>query len=244
VDAAAGRLLVAPNLGWADVPIADEIVKRLGRFQLPVIADNEANLAALGELWLGIGAACGDYVHVSGEIGIGAGLVVGGSLFRGSRGFAGELGHLVIEPDGPPCSCGGHGCLELFAGQEAILRGAGLPSTTATSLGGAENPLRELIAMLERDDAKAHASVAAAAAALGVALADVVNLIDPDTIVLGGTYASLATWLVEPLDRALAGQVIASAWRPIAVRPSTLGPDAAVRGAAASIVQRVLAAPG
>jgi ABC-2 type transport system ATP-binding protein len=84
----------------------------------------------------------------------------------------------------------------------------------------------------------------AAAAALGIALADVVNLIDPDTIVLGGTYASLAPWLVEPLGRALTAQVIASAWRPIAIRASLLGPDAAVRGAAAAVVQRVLAAPG
>lgn len=225
-----GRLLVAPNLGWSDIAVVDEIAGRLGR-NLPVIADNEANLAALGELWLGDCGDCGDYVHVSGEIGVGAGIVVDGSLFRGSRGFAGEIGHVVVDPEGPVCSCGGRGCLEQFAGQGAILRGAGLAS------------VHDLVEQLEAGDPGALAAVHTAAAALGTGLADAVNLIDPDTIVLGGTYASLAEWLREPLRDALERQVIASRWREIDVRPSGLGPDAAVRGAAAWIVQRVLADP-
>jgi predicted NBD/HSP70 family sugar kinase len=243
VDVPAGRLLVAPNLGWSDVRIVDELSVRLGA-ALPVLADNDANLGALGELWLGIGAESGDYIHVSGEIGIGAGVVVDGTLFRGSRGFAGEIGHVVVDPDGPPCSCGGRGCLERFAGQEAILAAAGLPTTSATTLGQVDTPLRELLALLGQRNRRAEAAVRSAANALGIGLADVVNVLDPDTIVLGGTYASLAPWLVDPLEDVLARQVIAAAWRPVKVAASALGPDAAVRGAAGWIVNRVLAEPG
>jgi predicted NBD/HSP70 family sugar kinase len=243
VEVERGRMLVAPNLGWTDVPVVDELVARLGTDDVAVVADNEANLAALGELWLGIGGESGDYVHVSGEIGVGAGIVVGGTLFRGSRGFAGEIGHVVVDPDGPECSCGGRGCLERVAGQDAILRAAGLPSTTATTLGHADNPLRELVDRLEHGDAQALAAVEGAARALGIGLAGVVNLLDPDTIILGGTYSSLVPWLVKPLKETLARQVIAAEWRPLEVRPSSLGPDAAVRGAACWIIQRVLAGP-
>jgi predicted NBD/HSP70 family sugar kinase len=239
-----GAVRVAPNLGWTDVQVVDGLVERLAPIDVPVLADNEANLAALGELWLGIGSESGSYVHVSGEIGVGAGVVVGGALFRGAHGFAGEIGHVVVDPNGAPCACGGRGCLERVAGQDAILRAAGLPSTTATTLGHAGNPLRELVERLEQGDERASAAVRAAAAALGIGLAGVVNIIDPDTIILGGTYASLAPWLVEPLKEELLRQVIASEWRPIEIRASALGPDAAVRGAAAWIVQRVLAAPG
>jgi predicted NBD/HSP70 family sugar kinase len=243
VEVDGGVLLVAPNLGWANVEVVAELVRRLAPLEVPVLADNEANLAALGELWLGIGPEVGDYVHVSGEIGVGGGVVVGGALFRGSRGFAGEIGHVVVDPNGPECSCGGRGCLERVAGQDAILRAAGLESTLATSLGRSGSPMRELVERLEHGDERALAAVRDAAAALGIGLAGVVNVIDPETIVLGGTYAALVPWLEQPLREALSRQVIASESRPLAIRSSALGPDAAVRGAAAWIVQRVLAAP-
>ncbi|GGO12618.1 hypothetical protein GCM10010116_25350 [Microbispora rosea subsp. aerata] len=135
VDMESGVVHNAPNLGWRDVPLAS-----LLRFPFPVRVENEANLAALGELWFGTGLP--DFLHVSGEVGIGAGLVVRGRLFRGAHGFAGELGHVVVSPDGPPCRCGGRGCLEQYAGQEALLaaaRGLTVPRPAAapiTSPGG------------------------------------------------------------------------------------------------------------
>ncbi|GAA0383426.1 ROK family transcriptional regulator [Microbispora corallina] len=117
VDLASGTVHNAPNLGWRGVPLSS-----LLRLPFPVRVENEANLAALGELWFGSGLP--DFLHVSGEIGIGAGLVVRGRLFRGAHGFAGELGHVVVAPDGPPCRCGGRGCLEQYAGQDALLNAA------------------------------------------------------------------------------------------------------------------------
>jgi predicted NBD/HSP70 family sugar kinase len=238
-----GGLLVAPNLGWSDLAIIDELTRRLATPDLPVRADNEANLAALAELWLGDGARDGDYVYVSGEVGIGAGIVVGGRLFRGSRGFAGEIGHIVVDPHGPACSCGGRGCLERVAGQEAILAAAGLPTTVATSIGHSESPLPELLRLLERGDAAATSALAEAGVALGIALADVINILDLDTIVLGGIYGPFAAALVAPLERELDRQVMGGRERAVRVRPATLGPDAVVRGAAAAIVQQVLDDP-
>ena len=114
-----GTVLRATNLGWEDVAVA----AALGR---ETVVDNEANLGALAELWLGGHPRLADFVHVSAEIGIGAALVVEGRLFRGARGFAGELGHVPVRPDGPLCSCGAHGCLETYAGEEALLRAAGI----------------------------------------------------------------------------------------------------------------------
>jgi predicted NBD/HSP70 family sugar kinase len=243
VDIDAGCLLVAPNLDWADRAIVAELRGRLGNADLPILIDNEANLAGLAELWLGAGADLGDYVYVWGSIGIGAGLVVDGKLFRGSRGFAGEIGHIVVDPSGPECACGGHGCLERMAGQEAILAAAGLPRI-ASGLGSPDSSLPQLIELLNDGNVRALAAVRDAGALLGIALSDISNVIDPDTIVLGGNYADLTPWLAQPLEDALANQVIAAERRPILLHRSTLGPDAAVRGAAAWIIERVLARPG
>ncbi|MBO0843148.1 MAG: ROK family transcriptional regulator, partial [Nocardioides sp.] len=113
-----GTVVRAPNLGWRGVDLAGPLGQALG---VAVTMENEANLAALGEMWCGGHDGLHDFVHVSGEIGIGGGIVVGGELFRGSHSRAGELGHVVVAPDGPLCSCGGHGCLERMAGEQAIL---------------------------------------------------------------------------------------------------------------------------
>jgi DNA-binding transcriptional ArsR family regulator len=106
VDQETGTVARAPNLGWSDVPLRRLLAGGVPAARTPVLVENEANMAALGELWFGDGAALGDYVHISGEIGVGAGIVVGGQLFRGAHGHAGELGHTTLEPDGAACTCG------------------------------------------------------------------------------------------------------------------------------------------
>ena len=219
-----GVLFSAPNLGWQDVRAAD-----LLRLPVPVELDNEANLAALGELWYGDGER--DFLYVSGEVGIGAGLVVNGELFSGARGLAGELGHVVVTPDGPACRCGGSGCLETYAGQEALLA-AGKASTVA-----------ELLAGLERGDRVALDACAAAGRALGVALTSAVNLLDLDRIVLGGVFTPLYPWLAEPVADVLAARLGGLRGAPPVLTASRLGGDAATLGAAGRVVHRVLADP-
>ncbi|GAA1019734.1 sugar kinase [Acrocarpospora pleiomorpha] len=227
VDLGSGVVHNAPNLGWRDVPVLSLL--DLG---IPLHVENEANLAALGELWFGSGPT--DFLYVSGEIGIGAGLVVAGSLFRGARGFAGELGHVVVSPDGPPCRCGGRGCLEQYAGQDALLGATGgIPA------GG----VMTMVGRLKAQDPAATAACHQAGWALGVALSSTVNLVDPDTIVLGGVFVPLFPWIGDIVTQTLQsrlGQMRVSV-PPIVV--SHLGFEAAALGAAGQVIERVIADP-
>jgi predicted NBD/HSP70 family sugar kinase len=191
-----GLVRVAPNLGWQDVDVPSLLPGLTG---LPLIVENEANLAALA-------SADGDrtFLYVSGEIGIGAGIVLDGELYRGGRGWSGEIGHMTVYPDGRPCRCGANGCLEQYAGQEQVV---------------------------------ADASVAASA--LGIALAAVVNLLDIGVIVLGGAYAPEFDRLRPGIEAELKRRVLTSGLAPVTLRAAALGPDAAMRGAADTIIQSV-----
>ncbi|MGV9773652.1 ROK family protein [Streptosporangium sp. NPDC003464] len=218
-----GLLHAAPNLGWHDVRVGDLL-------DFPVAVENEANLAALGELWFGSGP--GDFLHVSGEIGIGAGLVVGGALFRGARGLAGELGHVVVFPDGPACRCGGRGCLEQYAGQEALLRAAGLRGVP------------ELVAALQAGESGALRACERAGQALGVALTSAVHLMDPGTVVLGGVFAPLFRWIHGPAHDTMTARLAGMRHAVPELTVSRLGGDAASLGAAGQVIHRIVADPG
>lgn len=235
------NVLNAPNLGWQDVSIAEELQERLPAVRLPPGCDNEANVAALGELWFGAGPDAGDFLHVSGEIGIGAGIIVDGHVFRGARGFAGELGHTRVDAEGPVCACGSRGCLEGVAGQEAMLRAAGLTDATPGSSRGPAESISTLTELLESGDDAALAAVERAGRALGDALAAAVKLIDPDVVVLGGIFAPLAPWIRPAVEHALRDGALYGVVPE--VRVSQLAGDAAVLGAAGLVIERVHAHP-
>ncbi len=218
----------APNLGWWDVDPA--AVLPCGP-QLTV--DNEANLGALAELWIGGNPAPRDFVHVSAEIGIGAAVVVDGRLLRGAHGYAGELGHVPVRPEGPRCACGGRGCLEQYAGEEAVLRAAGLTTTG--------RPVRLLADRAAAGDPDVLRALRGAGAALGIALAGAVNLLDPRAVVLGGALSRLSPWLLPSLERELSRRT-AEAARPT-VTVSGLGSDGPLLGAAHSVIRAVLDDP-
>ncbi|HEY5184247.1 MAG TPA: ROK family transcriptional regulator [Actinomycetes bacterium] len=241
VDATTHRVVRAPNLGWVDFALVERLAAVLPTTPLGTSLENEANVAALGELWFGAGRELGDFVHVSGEVGIGGGIVVDGALFRGSHGMAGEIGHVVVDPDGPECSCGGRGCLERVAGQEAILALAGLAGSPRRGPRG--RGLDDLVALLEAGQPQAVAAVQTAARHLGVALASVTNVLDPDSLVLGGGFAALGPWLRDPLEATLHRHVGDSGRRRPRVVVSLLGADAAVRGAAGMVTRSVIASP-
>jgi predicted NBD/HSP70 family sugar kinase len=244
VDQETGTVVRAPNLDWTGVPLRQLLGGRVPAAPTQVLVENEANVAALGELWFGDGADFGDYVHISGEVGVGAGIVVGGRVFRGAHGHAGELGHTTLEPDGPVCGCGGRGCLELFAGQEAILRRAGLDPTVSTSTGRADGPVSALVERLAAGDGLALAALEVAGRSLGMAAASLVKLVDPDTVVLGGIYAVLDPWLRASFQGALLEGIPMTRAAPPRIALSALGPDAAVRGAAGLVTASMLASPG
>jgi predicted NBD/HSP70 family sugar kinase len=238
VAAETGVLLRAPNLGWSDIAVADEISSRLGG--VPVRADNEANLAALAEHWQGVARGLDNFICVFAEVGVGAGIFIGGDLFRGSHGFGAELGHIAVEPGGLPCQCGARGCLETIVGQEAIARRAGICEDDKRR---ARNVTRELVRHAEQGDEAVIASLAEAGRALGIGLASAVNLFDVDAVVLGGCLGPLAPWLIADVREALGVRVLSAGWSGCEVLVSEFGEGAAVRGAAALTLRSVLAEP-
>jgi predicted NBD/HSP70 family sugar kinase len=225
----------APNLGWHDTDIAAHLPTGL-----PLTVDNEANLGALAELWLGEeGSAARDFIHVSAEVGIGAAIVLEGELLRGRRGFAGELGHVPVRPEGPACACGGRGCLEQYAGEAAVLRAAGIDARAA---GGRDEALSRLAERAEEGEAGARRALRGAGKAMGIALAGAVNLLDPGAVLLGGALARLGPYLLPALERELRQRAAAPGTMPeLAV--SGIGPDGPLLGAAHSVVRAVLDDP-
>ena len=239
VDVDRAVLRFAPNLGWTDVPVAELFAARLGRPDLPVHVDNEANLAALGELWEGAGRGRRDFVAVSGEVGVGAGVVMAGELFRGGAGFAGELGHVTIEPDGRPCACGGRGCLETLVGRRALLARAGVEAGD----GNGDAAAAHVVERAAAGDRDALEAVAEVGRVLGIGLASLTNLLNPQAIILGGYFAALGPWLRGPIATELAARAAATRIEPVDIVVSSLGVDAAMRGAAAAVLRAVLADP-
>jgi predicted NBD/HSP70 family sugar kinase len=238
VTRSSANVVRAPNLGWHDTDLA----ARLGGpgTSLPLTVENEANFAALAELWLaGEGHDRRDFIHVSAEVGIGAGVVIDGELLRGTRGFAGELGHVPVQPDGPRCACGGSGCLEQYAGEAALLRAAGI---SVRGAGGRTAALARLRALASDSDDAALRALRRAGRALGIALAGAANLLDPRAVLLGGALTGLAPWLLPALEGELRQRTTTPGAVP-EVAVSAVGGDAPSLGAAHSVVRTVLNDP-
>ncbi|MFJ2708379.1 ROK family protein [Streptomyces sp. NPDC087428] len=237
-----GMVRQAPNLGWYRVAAEGIFGQALSTLRpagraLAVSSDNEANLAALAELWFGgVGGGC--FLYLTGEIGVGGALVLHGELLRGAHGFAGEVGHVVVDPEGPLCGCGARGCLEQYAGQAALLRAAGIdPAAGVRGLGELERRARA-------GDTRTLEVLRAAGDRMGLVLSGAVNLFDLDTVVLGGIYRDLMPWLADAAQAQLADRVVSGRWQGngSGLRASSLSGDAA-RGAAARVVRGVLTDP-
>jgi predicted NBD/HSP70 family sugar kinase len=230
-----GRLLVAPNLGWTGVSVPELLAERLGRPPFPIEAENEANLGALAELWEGAGREFTDFIYVSGELGIGAGLIIGGELFRGAHGFGGELGHTTVDPEGALCACGNRGCLETRVALGALLSAAGLDPGARVG---------DLAERAGDGDERVLAALADAGHWLGVGVASAANLMNPGGVVVGGYLATLAPWLMPGLQEELDQRVLSAEWDAPRILTSALGAEAGVRGASAQALRRVFADPG
>ncbi|WP_147104201.1 ROK family transcriptional regulator [Nesterenkonia populi] len=232
-------LLYAPNLGWKSVDVIDAFgagwPERPG-FALVV---NEAKLAALAvaEELTAEDLTEQTFIYLSAQAGIGSAVVVDGLVDPGPHGWAGEIGHLTVEPSGPQCSCGSTGCLEVYAGKHSLLQAAGLSPT-----GTAE----DLVSLTEGDDdaaAQARAAVAQAGEALGVALSGAVNLVDVHDVVLGGEFAPLTDLLRSCIEAQLRQRVLAAEFCEFRVRESRSGLSPAASGGALRALRAVIEAP-
>lgn len=235
VSADTGTLLVAPNLGWSDVRPAD-LMTRTARAGLSLRVGNEADLAAraVAEASPGRPGPWPDFVYLSGEIGLGGAAVLDGSVLAGRHGWAGEIGHVCVDPDGPPCRCGSTGCLEQYAGRGALLAAAGLP---------VDHPLPDLADRAGAGDPAAVRALDRAARALGIALAGAVNILDIPVVLLGGHLADVADRLLPPLREHLRRRVLSGRWVTPRVEACPAGPAPGAAGAALLELAGVVADP-
>jgi glucokinase len=195
IDMQTGMMRESPNLpGWADYPVRNEIEKRLGA---PVILENDANVAALGEKWLGAGRHVGDMAMLTMGTGVGGGLVLNGKIWHGMSGMAGEFGHMTVDPDGQLCGCGNHGCLEQYASATAIMRMAremiatgDAPGLAKAASADPEFSAREIYNLAIQGDEHARRIFRRVGRALGIALATMVNGLNLEMYVIGGGVCS------------------------------------------------------
>ncbi len=232
-----GFVHIAPNLGWRDVPFGALLGAELGT-ERPVSAANEADLGALAEHRRGAHSDVRNLIYVSGEVGIGTGVIADGEPLLGSAGYAGEAGHSLINPAGRACRCGAIGCWETEAGEAALLRCAG-SQVSATGLS-------VLDALTERAAAGEDTILAAIAEIgrwLGLGIGNLVNLLNPDLVVLGGLFYRFYPYLEAAVVKGARSQALSAPWAGVRILPSSLGPDAPLIGAAELVFTDIIANP-
>ena len=239
VDYDAGVNVLAPNLGWRDVPLRSWMQSRL---ELPVTVDNNVRAMALGEAMFGAGRDVNVLAFVYGRIGVGAGFVINGHPFRGSGAGAGEIGHTVMLPDGgEPCKCGNHGCLETLISEPVLLREADKlarskpEGTLAHSLRqrNGRRPIEQVFAAARAGDADALTLIEVRARYLGIALANLVNVLNPELILLGGMFAQGSEFFLPTAERVMRAHAFAGLGDRVRLQPTQFGWRAGVIGASA-----------
>ena len=237
LDPFKGIILEAPNLpGWIDLPLKD-LVK--ARFECPVVLGNDANLAALGEWRFGAGRGTKNMIYITISTGIGSGVIVDGNLLLGSRGLAGELGHMTLDPSGPRCGCGQIGHIESLASGTSIARNAemlinqgGSSKLKETLDDQGSISAREVGGAAESGDELALSVIQDAGMWIGHHLADLTHAFNPELFILGGGVAQLGAMLFEPIMLSLQDHVMHPAYfQGLRIEPAQLGDDAGLIGA-------------
>jgi len=251
VEGETGELKLAPNLGWGEVSVAQEMRTRLGDPGYPLHVDNEANLAALAayaELQSAADAGQDrpphDLVLLTGAVGVGGGMVSNGHLLRGGRGYSGEVGHMPVAPPGRTCGCGRTGCWETVVGLTALLHKATDRDDPVRDPSlDVEQRLAGITRRAEAGDTRTLSALKDVGTWLGIGGAILVNILNPDVLVLGGYFAVLGPWLKEPLEKAIRERVIAPDGGGCRVVRSELGFAAAVRGGAQISLDQIFVDP-
>jgi predicted NBD/HSP70 family sugar kinase len=236
VRRADGLVSMAPNLGWTDQPLGDWLARVFGD-DLPITVANEAELGALAESRRGVAIGADHVLFISGEVGVGGGLIVDGSPFTGVAGYGGEVGHMPINPGGEVCSCGATGCWETEVGALRLLRRAGRD----TSNGRAE--MDALLQDAAAGDERSLAALAETGRWLGIGLAGLVNVLNPRLVVFGGLFERIHPYVASIVDAELDRRTLPAPRRLVRVVEGTLGLEAPLIGAAELALEPVLADP-
>ena len=243
VEWGTGELAFAPNLAWRKVSLSRYLESELG---LPAVADNDNTAAAWGEYLFGAGRGYADLLLVGVGTGIGGGIVTGGRLFHGAHGFAAEIGHIVMDPAGPLCGCGNRGCWEQLASGQAVVRaaraaiGAGADSTlTTTTEGDPSRVTGGMVTRAARDgDAVSIAILADVGHWLGVGIGGLVNILDPEIVLMAGGVSEAGDLVLEPARASYRDTVEAAELRPeVPIVMTALGNHTGVVGAASLVLE-------
>jgi glucokinase-like ROK family protein len=233
VDILKGEVRYAPNLNWRDVPL-----KRLweNRFGLTVFVDNNANAAAMGEYYLGSaknGKDVDDFIFLSTGIGLGGGVINAGQVFRGWNGFAGEVGHMTIDPEGAACMCGKRGCWETVVGSRVGVQ-------DYQRLTGKEVSFEELVTRLRAGDPASLEVFTKMARSLGIGIGNLVNVFNPRCIIIGGALEQISDIMLPIAKETFQKNSLIQSQKDIRIIPSTLGADSCVLGCVALVLDEVI----
>ena len=233
-----GMLMCSPNIAWSDVPLVAVMFERTG---LACFLDNDANVAAYGERFAGVCRGVDDFVYLTLGTGIGGGIFIGGRIYRGHRGTAAEPGHMVMEPGGPPCTCGQRGCLEALASGTALEREASrlarsMPAPVLTRLCGGDlsRVTGEIASQAAGEgDPAALEAFARVAYYLGLGIVNLIHIFDPEMVVIGGGVSHSGHLLLDETRRVVKESGIPRLVDGVTIALSTLGTQAGLLGAAA-----------
>jgi predicted NBD/HSP70 family sugar kinase len=233
-----GVVRIGPNIGMEETPFGQELSGKL-ELGLPVNVGNDANLGALAEHTRGIGLGCRDLVYLHGDVGIGGGIVVNGQLLGGFAGYGGEVGHMIVNPGGRPCGCGSRGCLEAEVGERALMEHAGRSGSEAVGRDG----VRSVVDAADRGDVVAQEALHGVGNWLGLGVANLVNIFNPEMVIFGGTLREMYLGSAAQVRSQINVGTLGASREHLRLRTSGLGDDAPLLGAAELAFGQVLADP-
>jgi glucokinase len=244
-DPEAGILFTSPNLpGWKDVPLRDILQEKLKK---KVFLINDGSAAALGEYYFGAAKGVNHFIYVTISTGIGGGIVIDGKILNGFKGMAGEIGHMTISDEGPPCHCGNQGCWEALASGTALAKAAKKEielGADTTILSFADGKIESVTALAvqsaaEKGDSLANQLILKTAYYFGVGLANLINLFNPEMIVIGGGLSNMGDRLLKPAYEVAEKRAFNPAYRLVRFVRAALGRNSGVLGAAAHAYQQM-----
>lgn len=236
------RVLERVLPAWSGYKVLERLASRFGA---PVFVDNDANLGALAERWWGEACGIDDFVYLKVATGVGAGIMIGGKIYRGATGVAGEIGHVAIDPGGPECVCGNRGCLATFVGTRQLVDRARelMACYPDSTLARTKPDIRAIEDAALADDPLALQVVREAAVRLGIVVAGVLNLLNPASVILGGGLARAGDRLTAPLREAVAARTLVASAGASDIRTSALGERATALGASTHVLVAALNDP-
>lgn len=239
VDSGPGLVRQSPFFGWNDVPLRELIQNHV---HVPVYLDNDVNTLAFAEKWFGAGQGVDNFLVVTFGRGIGLGIVANGQFYHGTRGGAGEFGHTVIQLDGELCACGKRGCLEMYASEPAMLRQAA-ESFAKGELSHCPQTPEDLVALASADETAAQAIFERAGQLLGQSIANLVNIFNPQRILINGEGVRAGHWLFDPMCATIDKYALPSLRQDVSILIEPLGDDAWARGAASLVLHKLFESP-